>query len=66
MDYLSENSDSPVIKKIYNLEPITASDLDELERILWGELGTKEDYEETTDIGNLAVFIFLLKNSTER
>ena len=57
IDYLVEHSDSPVIQKIHNLEPITSDDLDELERILWHELGTKDDYSETTDIGNLAAFV---------
>jgi type I restriction enzyme R subunit len=46
-----------VIQKIHNLEPITNDDLNELERILWHELGTKDDYTETTDIGNLAAFV---------
>ena len=57
IDYLVEHSDSPVIQKIHNLEPITNDDLNELERILWHELGTKDDYTETTDIGNLAAFV---------
>lgn len=57
IDYLLENSDKEVIKKIHNLEPITNSDLDELERILWHELGTQEEYKEATDIANLAAFI---------
>ena len=29
----------------------------ELERILWHELGSKDDYEKTTNINNLAVFV---------
>ena len=29
----------------------------ELEHILWHELGTKAEYDETTDIGNLAAFV---------
>ena len=57
IDYLAENSDSPVIKKIHNLEPITNDDLQELERILWHELGTQQEYAETTNIGNLAAFV---------
>ena len=32
-------------------------DLKELERILWEELGTAEDYYKSTDIDNLAAFI---------
>ena len=57
IDYLAENSDSPVIKKIHNLEPITNDDLQELERVLWHELGTQQEYAETTNIGNLAAFV---------
>lgn len=57
IDYLADHSDSPVIKKIQNLEPITTADLRELERILWEELGTREQYEATTNIENLAAFI---------
>lgn len=48
---------SAVIRKIHNLEPITSADLSELERILWHELGTKAEYDEATDIGNLAAFV---------
>ena len=57
LDYLAENSDSAVIKKIQNLEKITSEDLEELERILWHELGSEEDYHKTTNVDNLAVFI---------
>ena len=35
IDYLVEHSDNPVIKKIYNLEPINNDDLKELENVLW-------------------------------
>ena len=57
IDYLAEHSDSEVIQKILNLEPINSSDLRELERILWIELGTREQYSATTDKENLAAFI---------
>lgn len=57
IDYLLEHSDIPVIKKIKNLKKINASDLKELERILWSELGSEEDYKRTTNTKNLAVFI---------
>lgn len=57
IDYLVENSDSPVIKKIYNLEPINNEDLQELENVLWHELGSQEDYTQTTSIENLAAFV---------
>ena len=57
IDYLAEHTDNPTIHKIRNLEQINADDLKELERILWDELGTKADYEDTTEIDNLAAFI---------
>ena len=57
IDYLLEHSDNEVIHKIQRLEPINAEDLKVLEKILWEELGTKSEYEETTDIDNLAVFV---------
>ena len=52
-----EHSDSEVVRKIHNLEPINNTDLQELEKVLWHDLGTQKDYEETTDIDNLAAFV---------
>jgi len=47
MDYLKEHhGDEPAIKKIYDLEQLTNGDLQRLEEIFWGELGTKDEYEE--------------------
>ncbi|MBR2414566.1 MAG: DEAD/DEAH box helicase family protein [Clostridia bacterium] len=57
LDYLAAHTDNETIRKIQNLQPINAQDVQELERILWQELGTKEDYEQTTEIDNLAAFI---------
>lgn len=57
IDYLAEHTDNETIRKIQNLDPITGEDLAELERILWHELGTAEEYYDATDIDNLAVFI---------
>ena len=57
IDYLLDHSDKAVIRKIKNLEKINAEDLKELERILWSELGSEEDYKRTTNTKNLAVFI---------
>lgn len=61
LDYLKENSDSPVLKKIYNLEQIDENDINELERVLWQELGSKEDYDHyvagSPFGGNVAAFI---------
>ena len=57
IDYLVEHSDNPVISKIYNLEPINNEDLQKLEEVLWHELGSQDDYSETTSITNLAAFV---------
>ena len=57
IDYLAEHTDHEVIRKIHNIEQITAEDLKELEKILWNELGSIEEYRETTDQPNLAVFV---------
>lgn len=43
--------------KIRNIEPINAEDVKELERILWTELGTKSEYEESVHEENLVAFI---------
>ena len=61
MDYLMANNDSPVFKKIKNLEQLDASDIKELERIFWQELGSKDDYDRFSAKslygGNIAAFI---------
>ncbi len=57
-DYLRENRDLPVLQKIYNLEPLTAKDVMELERIFWNELGTKEDFVNKLD-HNLSIAMFI-------
>jgi type I restriction enzyme R subunit len=61
MDFLAQNRDLPVLRKIYEMEQLTMADIRELERILWEELGNKEDYDRHT-IGmpcgtNVAMFI---------
>ena len=61
IDFLASNRNLPVLKKIYNLEQLSADDINELERILWSELGSKEDYAKYTQNmlfgGNVAAFI---------
>ena len=46
MDFLAENKELPAIQKIVKMEKLTASDIRELEKICWKELGTKDDYEK--------------------
>ena len=61
LNFLSNNRNLPVLKKIENMEQLTDADFAELERILWNELGTKEDYDRYTKGmtcgNNVAVFI---------
>lgn len=38
--------DNPAIAKLHSNIPLTESDLKELEKILWSEIGSREDYEE--------------------
>ena len=45
-DYMAEHRNDEVFQKIYNMEQLTIQDVHELERIMWEELGTKEQYEE--------------------
>ena len=39
--------DDSVLNKVYNNEPLSAEDLVHLETILWHDLGTKREYDET-------------------
>ena len=61
LDFLSNNRNLPVLQKIYNMEQLTAADIVELERILWKELGSKDDYNRYTNGmtcgSNVAIFI---------
>ena len=61
LGFLSNNRNLPVLKKIYDMEQLTAADIVELERILWKELGSKEDYDRYTKGmacgSNVAIFI---------
>lgn len=57
VDYLLSDNANETIMKIKMLDKINVDDLKELERILWQELGTKDDYFNVTKEENLAVFI---------
>lgn len=63
IDYLAKNRSLPAIQKIINIEQLEHADIVELERILWKELGTKEDYAKYIERGKMlcgdsvAVFI---------
>jgi type I restriction enzyme R subunit len=46
LEFLTDNKDLPVLKKIMRLEQLEQSDIRQLEEICWKELGSKEDYEK--------------------
>ena len=48
LEYLAANRNLPVLQKILNIEQLTTFDINELERIMWSELGTKEEYDNYT------------------
>ena len=61
-DYLREHlPNDPVLQKIYHLEHLSEEDLSRLEEIFWQELGTREEYDATTQKNpyreNVAAFI---------
>ncbi|MDD6031086.1 MAG: DEAD/DEAH box helicase family protein, partial [Kiritimatiellae bacterium] len=56
-EFVRANWDRPVIEKIRRLERITEGDLAELERILWHDLGTKEEYDAEHYAGSLSGFV---------
>lgn len=43
--YISQHQDTLAIAKLKTNRPLTDTDVKTLQEILWGELGTKEDYE---------------------
>ena len=57
--YLKEHQDNKAVYKLRNNQPLQKSDMRELERILWQELGSKEDY--TKEYGDTPVGILVRK-----
>ena len=53
IDYLARNRKLPVLRKIFNIQHLDSKDIDELERILWEELGTKEEYDRYVQRGHM-------------
>lgn len=54
--YLKQHEDNIVIAKLKTNKPLTKNDVKELERILWKEVGTRQDYEKEfgqTPLGEL-------------
>lgn len=44
--YIREHENNPAIAKLKTNKPLSKNDVAELEKILWSELGTKEDYQK--------------------
>jgi len=61
-EFLEENKETnEALRKILHLEPLTEIDIHELEKLLWVELGSEEDYRKLVGTriygGNIAAFI---------
>ncbi len=55
--YVRQHQDNIVIAKLKTNKPLSASDISELENILWKEIGTKDDYEAEYGTKPLGEFV---------
>ena len=55
--YVRQHQDNAVIAKLRTNQPLTAADLKVLEKILWSELGTQQDYENEYGSKPLGEFV---------
>ena len=55
--YVRQHQDNSAIAKLKGNIPLTAEDVKELEKILWSEVGTKEDYEAEYGTKPLGEFV---------
>jgi len=55
--YVRQHQDNEVIRKLKNNVPLTQSDVEKLEEILWSELGSKTDYETEFGTKPLGEFV---------
>lgn len=55
--YVRQHQDNATIAKLKGNIPLTAEDVKELEKILWSEVGTKEDYEAEYGTKPLGEFV---------
>ena len=54
--YIRQHQDNIAISKLKKNKPLTTNDIEALEKILWSEVGTKQDYERefgTKPLGEL-------------
>ena len=55
--YVRQHQDNAVIAKLKTNQPLTGSDVKVLEELLWGELGTRQDYEKEYGSKPLGEFV---------
>ncbi|MDR2553197.1 MAG: hypothetical protein LBD31_08540, partial [Treponema sp.] len=55
--YICEHQDNPVIAKLKTNRPLNVADIKELEKILWSEVGTKEQYKNENGDMPLGEFV---------
>ena len=55
--YVRQHQDNEVIAKLKSNVPLNAEDVKALEKILWSEVGSKEEYEETYGSQPLGEFV---------
>ena len=55
--YVRQHQNKPAIAKLRSNVPLTAEDVQELETILWSEVGTKQDYEAEVGQKPLGEFV---------
>jgi type I restriction enzyme R subunit len=56
-EYLARHTNTGVIMKIKSLIPLTAADVEELQRLLWQELGSREEYDAVAKGKSLGAFV---------
>ena len=55
--YIREHQDNEAIKKLKSNIPLLRSDVEVLEKVLWSEIGTKEEYEQEYGSKPLGEFV---------
>ena len=55
--YIRKHQENEVIQKLKSNVPLTKKDIEDLEKILWSELGSKEDYESEYGAKPLGEFV---------
>ena len=55
--YVRTHANEEAISKLHNNQPLTETDVKQLEDVLWNELGTREDYEREYGNESLGEFV---------